>query len=332
MLVHVVVNLTRSCMPLCGGINLRKYLPMEVAVAFNGKYGRHCIPLEFSPETGQAEPRLFPACAKGKCSTCKLRIPEDTDPDAKIHAYIHIPNKHGNPLDLTRFYNKCVPNLPPDLICPSCRCTDRRTLVLSTLSYPSNATSGQNTLLTYTPRDKDEAEAENSDDTETEDEEQEEPQPKKQRLVGPDESFAFPVIHEDLSLPTKWKPLERTNGVKHAIAIHCVSCQQFGVLAPAGPCCDARFPCHERTRQVMEGKHVATIGGVFVRRKCSNQDCLHPISCEACSREVDHPVHDRDSAEGADVPPTVAHKTRCQACNLRHCNECAWLSTICHHW
>lgn len=310
---------------------------MEVAVAFNGKYGRHCIPLEFSSETNSTEPKLYQPCSKKKCETCKLRIPPDDDPDAKIHAFIHIPNKRGKAMDLTHFYNKCVPNLPPDLICPSCRCSEKRTLVLSTLSYPSNATSGRNTLLTYTPRGRNKVAErdESGSDTETdEDEEQEEPQRKKQRVDNLD-SFAYPELHDDLSFPSRWEPLERANDAKHGIAIHCVSCKNFGVVAPAGPCHDERFPCQERTRQVTIGKHVATIGGIFARRKCSNQDCLHAASCEACSRVADHPVYERDvaSPNGAgDLPPTVAHKTRCQTCNLRYCNECAWLSTICHHW
>lgn len=306
----------------------RKSIPMEVAVAFNGKYGRHCIPLEFSAATNQTEPKLHPTCSRRKCVTCKLRIPTaSNDDDAKIQEYISIQNKHGTPLDLTRFYNKCVPNLPPDLVCPSCRCRDKRSLVLSTISYPSNTTTGQNTLLTYTPRgEDDDTESENGSDSSDE----QEPQRKKRRLDV--DSFAFPSRHDDLSMPTKWEPLERANDVKHAIAIHCVSCQNFGVVAPAGPCYDARFPCVEKTRQVTVGKHAATIGGVYVRRKCSNQDCLHTISCEACSREVEHAVYDRDTADDADVPTTVAHKTSCQTCNLRYCNEDAWLSTICHHW
>jgi len=299
-------------------------------VALNGKYGRHCIPLEFSSETNQTEPKLQEECSRRKCRTCKLHIPVCENQDAKIHSYISIPNEHGKPLDLSRFYNKCVPNLPPDLICPSCRCSDKRTLVMSTISYPSNETTGGNTSLTYTPRAKDKTESDKSDSAAYE--EEQEPQRKKQRCVNMPDSFAFPSICEDLSFPTTWEPLEHAQDVKHGIAIHCVSCQNFGVVAPAASCCDERFPCHERTRQVRNGKDAATIGGIFVRRLCSNQGCLHAVSCEACSREVNHPIYDRDAAANGDVSPTVAHKTRCQTCNLRYCNDCAWLSTICHHW
>lgn len=348
---------------------LRQCLPMEVAVAFNAKYGRHCIPLKWNTETNQAEPQLYDACCKKKCRTCKFPIPADVTVDAKIHSLIQIQNKNGKPLDLKHFYNKCIPNLPSNLTCPSCRCTDKRTLVLSTYSYPSSA-GGRNTLLTFTPRDVDDessdessSDTDNDDDDEQEDDYAVEPQRKKQRLDKEQNddaasSFAFPPVYEDLALPTKWEPLERTPDAKHVIAIHCVSCQKFGMVAPAGPCCNDNFPCHERTRQVTIAARAATIGGVFMRRKCSNEACLHAVSCEACSRAVEHPMFDRDIVEASESGEAsddndngneaddddagdsatdgnamiVNHKTRCQTCNLRYCNECAWLSTICHHW
>lgn len=317
----------------------RKSLPMEVAVAFNGKYGRHCIPLEYSSESNQTEPKLYEACSKRKCPTCKFRIPPvaDDNDQTTIQTYISVPNKHGEETNLVRYYNKCVPNLPPNLVCPSCRCSDKRALVLSVLSYPSSTTTAQHTLLTYTPQREDEAVSIsgcNGCDADTDDDEQE-PARKKQRMIEnkPEDSFAFPHIHNDLSIPTTWEPLEQDNDdVKHAIAIHCVECKNFGVVTPAGPCCHARFPCHERTRQVTIGKHAATIGGVYVRRKCSNQDCLYAISCEACSRQVEHPAYGREEHGSNVIRGTVAHKTRCQHCNVRYCNECAWLTTVCHHW
>lgn len=316
---------------------------MEVAVAFNGKYGRHCIPLEWNDETNQTEPKVFEPCQRTKCRTCKLKIPTNVDANAKIHSFIQVQNKRGQPLDLTHFYNKCVPNLPPKIKCPACRCSDKRTLVLSTVSYPSSAPAGRNTLLTFTPRstEHDDASvaANSGSDTETDDEE-DEPPPKKQRVAQqPDEdndSFAFPsAAYDDLSLPTKWEPLERDNTAKHVIAIHCVACRKFGILAPAGPCCDERYPCQERERTVTIGERAATIGGVFSRRNCSSRDCLHPISCEACSRQVLHPVHGVELHNRNDLSEAnrqVEHKTRCLPCNLRFCNECAWQATVCHHW
>lgn len=180
------------------------------------------------------------------------------------------------------------------------------------------------------------------DDDDDDDDGAEEPQRKKPRISAPqnssnDSEFAFPSSTlEDLALPTKWEPLERTPNTKHAIAIHCVECRQFGVVAPASACCREEYPCQERTRQVTVQGRAATIGGIFVRRKCSTRDCLHGVSCEACSRARNHPMFDRDN-----IPPTedgpglqiFAHDVaRCLTCNLRFCSECAWQSTVCHHW
>jgi hypothetical protein len=321
-------------------ISIRQCIPMEVAVAFNRKYGRHCIPLQWNPETNETEPHLYEACSKKKCRTCKLRIPTEIDANATINSFIQIENKHRPPLDLTRFYNKCIRNLPSNLTCPSCRCTDKRTLVLSTYSYPAEYEQFED--LAFTPYEDDE-----------QDNDVAEPQRKKQRVAKEEldeaSSFAFPPSYEEVAIPSTWRQLDRfgdpSAAGKHAIAIHCVSCQKFGMVAPATPCCNSRFPCHERGRLVTIAGRAATIGGVFVRRKCSNEACRQAVSCEACSRAVEHPIHDEDAFElevfwlnndheereppGDDVSLTFHHKTRCQTCNLRYCEDCTELSTTC---
>jgi hypothetical protein len=307
-----------------------KSIPMEVAVAFNGEYGRHCIPLEYNVDKHITEFKLQKACSRRKCKTCQLFIPACEDPDTTINKYLTVPDKHGKKIDLTRFYNKCVPNLPPDLICPSCRCSDKRTLVLSVLSYPSNSATTKSTLLTYTPLQQEGTTTHGKIET-GDNEEEPVPPRKRPRIASPKQSFAFPPICNDLSIPTRRAPLEQDSNIKHAIAIHCVSCTKFGVVAPAGPCLNERFPCHERARLVTVGRHATTIGGIYVRRKCSNQRCLQAVSCETCSREVWHLAYDRQDRSNSVGVATV--KTRCEHCNIRYCNDgqCARLTSVCHH-
>ncbi len=179
--------------------------------------------------------KLQKACSRRKCKTCQLFIPACDDPDTTINKYLTVPDKHGKKIDLTRFYNKCVPNLPPDLICPSCRCSDKRTLVLSVLSYPSNSATTKSTLLTYTPLQQEGTTTHGKIET-GDNEEEPVPPRKRPRIASPKQSFAFPPICNDLSIPTRRAPLEQDSNIKHAIAIHCVSCTKFGVVAPAGPC------------------------------------------------------------------------------------------------
>lgn len=325
MLIRDVDEHTASLDGMLRCFRVLKYLPKQVAVAFSGKYGRHCVPMEWDPIAEQTQPRLHDACSRRRCGTCRLRIPVCDDSQVEINAHIQIENKHGERMDMTRFYNTCVPNLPPDLICPSCRRNDERTLVLSTVSYRSGASASGRMLLTYTPHPKDDDTEEDSD---SDGQQEETPKRKKQKMKKP-ASFAFPYMHEDVALPTRWEPLNRADDVKHGIAIHCMSCEQFGVVAPADPCMDIRFPCHDRKRNVMVGKYVSTVGGIFVRTKCSNQDCNHPVSCEACSRHVTHPAYERETHSRPEA--AYVYKNRCQSCDLTYCSACSWLATICHH-
>jgi hypothetical protein len=330
MLIRDVDEHTASLDGMLRCFRVLKHLPQQVAVAFSGKYGRHCVPMEWDSTREQTQLRLYEPCSRRRCRTCRLRVPVCDDPKAEINAHIQIENKHGERMDMTRFYCTCVPNLPRDLICPSCRRNDERTLVLSAVSYRSSASASGRTLLTYTPypKEDDTEEEENSDndgqglETATR---------KKQKLKKESVSFSFPDMRDDVALPTRWEPLNRSNDAKHGIAIHCVSCEQFGVATPAGPCMDARFPCHDRKRTVMVGKHASTLGGVFVRTKCSNRDCNHPVACEACSHRVTHPAYERERA-ATRSEAAVEYKNRCQTCDLTYCSTCSWLATVCHHW
>ena len=324
MLVRDIDEHTSSLDGMLRCFRVLKYLPKQVAVAFSGKYGRHCVPMEWEPIAQQTQPRLYEACGRRRCRTCRLRIPVCVDSQAEINGYIGIENKHGERMDMTHFYNTCVPNLPPDLICPSCRRNDHRTLVLSTVSYRSSALATGRTLLTYTPHPKDDDTEENSD---SDSRQEGTPKRKKQKMKNP-ASFAFPYMYDDVALPTRWEPVKRADDAKYGIAIHCVSCEQFGVVAPADICMDIRFPCHDRKRNVMVGKYVSTVGGIFVRTKCSKQDCNHPVSCEACSRCVTYPAYER---ENPSLETTYFYRNRCQSCGLTYCNACSWLATICHH-
>jgi hypothetical protein len=308
-----------------------KYLPKDdVAVGFSAKYGRHCIPLQWNEEKKTTEAVIYPSCTRDNCRTCRLRVPTADDVDEwEIYDHVNATGKNGRRLKLTSFYNKCMPNLPPDLVCPCCRSTDGRTLVLSSYSYKSSSVATRQTLLTYTPRDNDENE-DNSEDSESDgdedDAEQERAVKRARREVRRPEAFDFPSMYTERMLPSLSDGHRHLSAdSKHAVAIHCVSCQQFGILAPSGLCWHDAFPCHDRKRKVEFGKYSSLVGGVLVRRACAMKDCLGTVLCRACSSSSTH-----EAFWGA---LTVAYKNSCQSCkNGPFCSEHAYLATVCHHW
>lgn len=312
-----------------------QYLPMEVAVAYSGRYGRHAIPLRLNKETKTLEALSYPECQRRNCRTCRMRIPHDRSASADIYNYITIRHK-SHRFDLTRFYPKCIPNLPADLRCPYCRVSDERTLVLSMLSYKSAGLD--NSALTFTPyNDDDYSEAEgdigDSSEDDQDGEDRNSPDRKRIRLVPHSEySFAYPAIFEDAAIPQRDEPpSQNRDNCKFAISLHCTLCEEFGVLAPASPCISDLFACHHVT-ELMEfsGRLESTVGVILVRTTCSA--CDKSTLCHSCSLRQRHMPY----ANERDTDMSIISRFWCQYCHPSaesgvFCPSCSWRTTVCHH-
>lgn len=258
------------CLRVC------QYIPKEAAVVFSGKYGRHIQPLPV------AEQKRHVPCGKGKqnCETCRFQIPRKQrieETQSKLDAVLQIVVNPRQVVVLDEYFVKCVPNMPRDLICPMCRVTERRTLLLTEMSYavPEEAAQGAwKNMLTFTPL----------------------LEPQRKRPRTDQWPARFPPMEPDLYIPGNTPPMIRNvrddddgdddsieesvhhEDYKHAIAIHCTNCREFGILGPAGLCrgvVASRVECLGKTR-------VECSGGLLCRRRCSYPSCMHAASCLYC--------------------------------------------------
>lgn len=299
-------------------MNDRQFLPNEVVIAFNGRYGRHCLPIGLVPRddgTKTVDIKCFPMCDRTKsprerCSVCAFRIPtakeagyhgistegeEDTikGTPRDIYQHVQIHGKKGC-IDLTRFYNVCAPNLPSDLLCPLCR-DPNRTLLLTEVSYESSSTPSRNAqvvLLTYTPN-----EVQNHD--------------------GHASSLVFPPSYDDASMQWQADYPHRKLDSKHALSIHCVACKRFAIVSPASPCpfrferTDGRKSCLSELTPPRDRALLGdtVLGTVFVRTKCAMKGCDYPVACLSCTS--------RD-----ELLPSTDGKAHCHGCEKRFCYHC----------
>ncbi|GAX10750.1 hypothetical protein FisN_14Lh271 [Fistulifera solaris] len=254
------------CLRVC------KSIPKEAAVVFSGKFGRHILPLPID------DVRHVP-CGRGKqnCETCRFKIPRkprsSTQKESKLDSVLQIAVSPREILVLDEYFVKCAPNLPRDLICPLCRVTERRTLLLTEMSYPVPQEAAQGALknmLTYTPSL--------------------EPQRKRARTDHPP---CFPPLVPELLIPGHTAPSVdgddsdeesvQHEDFKHALAIHCTNCREFGVFAPAGLCrgmVASRVDCLGKTR-------IDCSGGILCRTQCFYPSCMHAASCRDCGAQSD---------------------------------------------
>ena len=69
-------------------------------------------------------------------------------------------------------------------------------------------------------------------------------------MGGKEANVAIPIfpppLYCDMAIPHRASPLPYKRDNKHALSIHCSSCNEFGILAPASVCWDQSFPCHQR--------------------------------------------------------------------------------------
>jgi hypothetical protein len=339
------------CMLRC--FRVYQHLPTEVAIAFGGKYGRHCVPMQWNSEANRAEPVNYKPCERPKCPTCRLKIDMDERERPPCSIYkdydIWLPDhskryEGKRRVDLSKYYPKCVPNLPHDLVCPHCTQSDERTLVLSIISYKSSTPPPQASgkPLTYTPfNDEDYIEPqvqhvydeESSGDEQDADASDEEftnnAANKRQReedLV--EDSFAYPHIFDEIASPKAYQPIQESEVAKYAVAIHCVSCEKFGMLAPANPCSHEHFQCRLRAKDVTFGGQNVLVGVMMVRNKCYHDNCHCSTRCMSDCRKFRHGLY-------GDPQTKLPFKSWCPHChpdgNGRYCDGCAWLTSVCHH-
>ena len=299
--------------------HLSHYMPDEAVFAFSAKYGRHIIPIDTKFETcinhEEAQSflhekclslKVFPPCNREHCSTCQFIIPPldivgehghgiNSNP---IDSHLRVVSTtHGKRIDLTRFYNTCVPNLPPNLCCPICR-NSSRTLMLSITSYPSCGFQLSDTtgILSYTP-DNQNGFYYNVDpigiNSPLEMSQQSFSSDRTRTFNSSSESLSFsnpPPLYDDISLNSQ---ANFRRDAKHALAIHCVSCKKFGIVAPVFPCayninhkrqnrnavktCNVNIPSEYPNESMITGR-------IVVCTKCASSGCSHPVACQSCER------------------------------------------------
>ena len=335
-------------------------MPDEAVFAFSAKHGRHIIPIDTKFETCNnfegtqsflhdqcLSLKVYPPCNREKCSTCQFVIPPldiagehghgiNSNP---IDSHLRIISPiHGKSIDLTRFYNTCAPNLPPNLCCPICR-NSRRTLVLSITSYPSSGFQLSNTagILSYTPDDQNgfyyhvdpigtNSLSEVSQQSSSAD------RIRTYNSFFDKLSFSYPPpLYDDIGFNSqanfRWD-------AKYALAIHCVSCQKFGLVAPVFPCAynvnhktqnrNAVQTCYDTIPRGCSNESMI-IGRTVVRTKCASSSCSHPVACHFCTlNDIFYPVTkwlpSFDYKEGSNF--ISKKRLFCETCDKRFCNNC----------
>ena len=350
-----------------------KCLPQQAAVAYNGKYGRHILPMDGTiPQV-----KVFSKCQRLNCPTCKFKIPllreernvrtEDTSSSRifplQLEDCCEILNKDGVPLDLHSYVPKCIPNLPPDVTCPMCRVTERRTLILSSGSYQSESSARTPTqhLATFTPKLDVEAadgaleRSDTEEDRPSSDEEDIDDPPAQEartasRRIGRQGSIAqrdskrrrtdtlltdtvsFPPRYNDPGIPMRQRPIPYDADGKHLLSIHCSHCEKFAILTPVTPCWNGQFPCHFVGSQLPD-KYGTIVGGMLVRSQCSASDCTQATLCRACqSTHLHLPYGSSANDDTISEQEKVTLSSHCPTCQQSYCTDHAWHSTVCHHW
>ena len=327
-----------------------RHLPNEALLAVSGRYGRHCWAMERCPKdtTRNDNPKMgkaginnnnnkqqqlvlgrkvYPPCRRrrtqrGGCATCRLVIPSTRERhDMDQYIQIQTKGRANTKVDLARVYPKCIPNLPADLICPVCRVSTERTLVLSIRSYQSSSVSVSTPKpLTYTPQNQEDYDEEEDEDgtvvgdntvnsNDTEQGNHTERPAKKQRIgrqkvVGTNKNddddnnqtpFSNSLPYDELPLLDVRRPISEKPDSKFAISIHCTSCHQFGMVKPANPCSHPSIRCPHRARP--EGDDGLTACGVFVAVPCTNHKCDKSPLCQTCASTVSHEGYPQEEEE-----------------------------------
>ena len=192
----------------------------------------------------------------------------------------------------------------------------------------------------YNEEDFSEAEGDvegSSDDDDDEDQARSSPTPKRARHdnVLPDSTFAFPHIHDDCALPhiDEFTPPDDNDNGKFAITLHCTSCEEFGIVAPASPCIMESFACHHVATSMNFAGRQSTVGVVLVRSRCCHRfpSCNYATLCRSCCiRHMHRPYANRANQQER------YWTCWCPTCNPNaesgiYCPTCAWTTALCHH-
>lgn len=181
-------------------------LPKEFRVGYTEQYGRYILPQE-----------LYEPCRRQACKSCQLRIPSRrrfSVTAGTIDRHFTLQLSTSDPrreypecVELKYFYPKCVPNLPPDLVCPRCRMQNERTLYLTQSSYQSR--SFDRSEMNLTPFSSSPSQFPSQ--------------------YGPEISIPF----------LRPEPLEDQ---KFFVSIHCMYCNLI-MLSPCAPCRHENYVC-----------------------------------------------------------------------------------------
>jgi len=312
---------------LCDTLRVMSAFPKQAAVTFSAEYGRHCVPLQWDTRMEAVVPVPNDSCRRPSCTACRLQIPrrtrfrETAPTDDCVDDYFDILGDNGQYVELKKYYPACVPSLPADLHCPICNVASERTLQLTEFSYISSteANNWNEVQLTFTPA------------TMLESPDHAASSKSWKHILYAADSFP-PAPFRDVSIPID-RPPPRNVTAKHVLAIHCESCEQFGLLGPAVVCSQGQFQCQDRLRYINFGNapNRSLTGAVMVRRQCSHPKCNRPTLCHRCCRTNVH--RNEDATNGAAAgEQTTTLQSHCETCQLTFCIEHHWQSTVCHHW
>lgn len=317
-----------------------KYIPNEFIMRRSSMYGLYCQPIASHkqhnhdddlnddktdiPYRRKSTMIQYPPCHRPykKCIPCRY-------PTIPLHV---LRNNHheNNPfqhqdkrIHMDTVYNACIPNIPPDVKCPSCQ-NSNRTLQLILEQYKSSSVyinSSTSTLLTYNPMDIDIGHL-NDDDMDHD-------------QTNEEDSSSLHVM-------------------KYAITMICTSCPSFKIVKPASPCSLGQCDIYDTPflgllpSKSMESESMAStsntsagptpksncsssittttssIRQTFVTTQCIHTDCVHAVLCQSCTAQsISHPnnynKHNSIFSKGL----VLDHSLHCSKCQHRICTSCA---------
>jgi hypothetical protein len=240
--------------------------------------------------------QLYPRCERIACSTCVLDS-RKTEKSTSERGRTFVPT--------------CVPNLPNDLACPVCNVSDRRTLILTEMTYRcADEASAREQFLTFTPAGWDHASAhDNSENSSTEgNDETDNDTPSSTSLSCAHHTTNFPPLHDQAFISGDRICLR---GYKHGIAIHCSNCFQFATFTPARRCPRYDCRCFRMLDNALSGREksrksggIPKVLGVLTRVRCrgrrridddesssensslESEECMGAVSCHQCNLET----------------------------------------------
>jgi hypothetical protein len=221
-----------------------------------------------------------------------------SDGDVRAPAIVHdiancfvIATAHGD-LDLNQYIPKCIPNLPSTLVCPVCRETRRRTLMLIVGVYRTRpeCADGRHWRmpLTFVP-------LEDSD-----------PKHRRRRKNGHQDKrqkymTTYPPMYREVAIPALMDTSDGyprllpsdVDDYRTFLSMHCAECERFGVIAPTMICPGLQqhksqdndhyyCQCIDADQNWSYAGARCVVGGVVRRTQCFRDGCLRGMLCSEC--------------------------------------------------